>query len=314
MTYKINQKHLQDFKKGKIAIEFNSDIKLLQQVIKEAFPNETYLVGGGFKYYFKNLDTDAGDNRKYIDFNSETNLPTIPLLDFIQEEQFPKDDFGVIVENSNAKEIFYYLMSKGFLNNKNNGGIGSKNSYYYIATNSKEIDYACHTNPTSKTYTLQQLKQLDNNNMETTKKILTYKLVKEEYAAACIKIIDFDGTPKTFMEYKLAVTGNFVERFIEAGVLDLWFEPVYEKQEKVISMGSFNLTVNPEGIFHNSEDITDYVKTIYQQYAGFDKLYKFGKYDFKQKDIILSKTGCENSETKLSQWLAVWEEYIKIKQ
>lgn len=227
----------------------------------------------------------------------------------IQEEQFPEDDFGVVIENNNGREIIEYLISKGFKNTASLKG-SMFDGRYSILKGMNCI--TSNPNPVSKIYTLQQLKQLENN-MET-KKILTYKLVREEYADACIKITEFDGTPKTFMEYRLAVDGNFVAKLRTAGVLDLWFEPVYEKQERVINMGSFNLTIKPKGIFHSNENITDFVKTIYQQYAGFDKLYKFGKYDFKQKDIILSKTGCENSETKLSQWLAVWEEYVKKKR
>jgi hypothetical protein len=88
-------------------------------------------------------------------------------------------------------------------------------------------------------------------------------------------------------------------------------EPIYESQEKVISMGEFNLTIKPEGIFHGIENITKFIETVSREYKPFNT--KIHGYDFIVKDMILSKTGCENTETKLSQWLDVWNEYHSMK-
>ena len=52
------------------------------------------------------------------------------------KEQFPKDDFGVIVENSNGKEILDYLVSKGFRNCGYDGD-AKNNSFYFIESDKK---------------------------------------------------------------------------------------------------------------------------------------------------------------------------------
>lgn len=228
----------------------------------------------------------------------------------IQEEQFPKDDFGVVVENSNGAEILSYLSTKGFNTALMTGT--SKSGYYGIKKGNDFI--GCYESGYfSKTYTLQQLKQLDNNNMETTKKI-AYYVVKTDI------LWGRNGSYWGKDSKIYATNTDSLLYFKSLGLTEKpdILEPVYEKQEKVINMGSFNLTVKPEGIFHSSEDITTFVKGISANLGKFISNKKYGKlgkeYDFTVKDVIISKTGCQNSETKLSQWLAVWEEYVKIKQ
>ena len=71
--------------------------------------------------------------------------------------------------------------------------------------------------------------------------------------------------------------------------------------------GKFNLTVKGKKVFHNIEDITNYVLEVGEQYStGSNLKGKFAGYDFHIKDMVLSKTGCESKETFLSQWLKVY--------
>lgn len=76
------------------------------------------------------------------------------------KETFPKDDFGVIVENSNGKEIIEYLASKGF-NKYNLSGGAQDNSFYSVLKGTKHI-HCSSGKYFSKTYTIQELKQLEN--------------------------------------------------------------------------------------------------------------------------------------------------------
>jgi hypothetical protein len=144
------------------------------------------------------------------------------------------------------------------------------------------------------------------------KKIIGYKLIRPEYKEAALHIC-------RIMEFSKCAHWDFTinsinsETLKKAGVLDIWFEPVYEPEkpkEKVVSMGNFNLTVKPEGIFHKSEDITDFVRDM----TSFSIQHNFGKYKAYIKDITFKTTGCENSETTLSQWINVWNEYQKIRK
>lgn len=66
--------------------------------------------------------------------------------------------------------------------------------------------------------------------------ILGYKLIKSEYKEAAISICGYhtgNGT-ESFSEFMLTARyGNFAKELERAGVLDLWFEPVYKQQYKV---------------------------------------------------------------------------------
>lgn len=87
-------------------------------------------------------------------------------------------------------------------------------------------------------------------------------------------------------------------------------EEIAKASETVYIMGihttnTFNLIVKEGKCFHKSEDITNYVKDVQSSYAGSICNRTFASYTFNVKDIIISKTGCENKETYLSQWLAI---------
>jgi hypothetical protein len=87
------------------------------------------------------------------------------------------------------------------------------------------------------------------------------------------------------------------------------WEPVYESKEVTVSMGEFNLTVKPNGIFHKNEDITTFVKELVECYTK-PFLVNYGA---SIKDITFSRTGCESSETKLTDWINVWNTYRQFK-
>ena len=224
------------------------------------------------------------------------------------------------------------------------------------------------------------------------KKIIGYKLVKPEYEEAALKIAGLvNWSPSSIkLEYQL-FRNDCVEKVRNAGVLDLWFEPVYEEAiefkvgdwvtcvsgftndwnaensyegagykenytfkiddfrgdaafEKNNNCGvytkalrkaideeikklqtttsriggedGFDLTIKHDGIFHKTENITKFVESIY----SFTHLFNFGysntreKYDFIVKDIILSKTGCESKESKISEWIECYKKYLELKK
>ena len=203
------------------------------------------------------------------------------------------------------------------------------------------------------------------------KEIIGYKLIKPEYKSAVNNILNllsfnFERFEREFENYSCSILD-----LKKAGILDLWFEPVYKTEFKVgdwiiaekatkptadliieitneyyktknqnidalgfdkkrtdlriatkeeifeinkvtytmgkSGTGTFELIVRDGKVFHKTEDITQYVKEVQRQYTStvWKSKYVFGKYDFHVKDLILSKTGCENVETLLSQWVAI---------
>lgn len=204
------------------------------------------------------------------------------------------------------------------------------------------------------------------------REIIGYKLIKPEYKQAALALVNLpDFVDNTYNGAVDIKTPHNIAIYTNAGVLDLWFEPVYKKEFKVgdwlicsnadvpkaskiieinhayyvttssiknpnvagysknlkglrlatneeiskadkvmYTMGTnntFELTVQDGACYHKTEDITFYVKEIQKQYNPdiWKSHYMFGRNDFKIKDLVLSKTGCENVETLLSQWLAI---------
>ena len=84
------------------------------------------------------------------------------------------------------------------------------------------------------------------NNME--KEIIGYKLIKSEYKEAACKIGATDLNSS--LGKNIAEAKNTINKLKEAGVLDLWFEPVYkeEKQDIVLTLSNGKqVTVTKEG-------------------------------------------------------------------
>ena len=221
------------------------------------------------------------------------------------------------------------------------------------------------------------------------KEIIGWKLTKPEYRNAVRKITGMDSFNFTELEIdkEYAVRNTPNETFCykelkKAGVLDLWFEPVYKTtykvgdwitvthidsiedhwlksttqrtfkltkepsmylggmcwstkgnggngikeewfrlatpeeikslEEETFDMGGFKLTIKSFGIYHGTEDITDFCHRLFVFYSVIPN--KFGKYDCIPNEITFKKTGCENTTTKLSDWLNVHRIYNKLKQ
>lgn len=80
--------------------------------------------------------------------------------------KFPKDDFGVIVKNQNGNEIIEYLENKGFKNSHRWTGSSCDNYFYFIGKSANLILLSPkNNNPTSTSYTLEELKAIDSEEL-----------------------------------------------------------------------------------------------------------------------------------------------------
>ena len=258
------------------------------------------------------------------------------------------------------------------------------------------------TNPYSYSYKSQPSKIIRINQIKEymEKEIIGYKLIKPEYEQAALTLAKM-GSNQSWLRnlesqgWIFSVNSINSDTFKEAGVLDLWFEPVYKVEEqvkagdylciieattnnenpsykhyngsivkvtnvandlhstdskwisidsdifgggfrmggngwifgkhvrlatpeeiekskiKIVSVGGqFNVIVKSTGIFHNNDNITDFVQKMVRIVTSGS----FGEYNFTISEINFSKTGCQNKETKLSDWKKVWEEYQQIKK
>lgn len=93
-------------------------------------------------------------------------------------------------------------------------------------------------------------------------------------------------------------------------IVETW-EPVYKEVDTEFDMGGFKLTVNSQGIFHKSENITRFCGGLHEAFNNISK--GIAGYNVGLKEVIFSQTGCEKSETTLTKWLDVYEKYLNIK-
>lgn len=145
---------------------------------------------------------------------------------------------------------------------------------------------------------------MSDTKQESSKEFVGYKLLKPEYNDAALKIV---GIPRWTFSYLFGHKSLAKESLEKAGVLDIWFEPIYESEEKTIDMGGFNLTVKAGKVYHDNEDITQYVKELVSFYNVENT---FAGYVARVEDITFSKTGCQQN-SKLSDWVKVYNELNK---
>lgn len=142
---------------------------------------------------------------------------------------------------------------------------------------------------------------------ETNKKTIGYRLkpfLKKDYVNA-IQCITGTGYPSP--DWVLSINSDSYSKLNEAGVLNLWFEPVYESEIKEFKMGTgyntFTLQVKDRKVYHKNEDITIFVTTLVEHYRNS----YIGGYAVILDNVTFRKTGCENTVTSLKQWIEIYE-------
>ena len=111
------------------------------------------------------------------------------------------------------------------------------NGYIVDMTNCGISEFCNYDGGDYNKITINQIKEW---NMEN-KKIIGYKLIKPEYKDAALKIGDSTGfntdnnNTQSYLkeDVLLSYASRSIRNLKEAGVLDLWFEPVYEEEYKV---------------------------------------------------------------------------------
>jgi len=136
--------------------------------------------------------------------------------------------------------------------------------------------------------TLKEFKQyfLKQDNME--KKLIGYKLIKLEYSDAALKILGtIWGTPMY-----LVTVSSCIENLRSAGVLDLWFEPVYENRFKVgdyvlLSNNAYGWGSLAENVNNKMLQIT---KIDLKDQSDVGGRYYFGRYQTVGQEIVRKAT------------------------
>ncbi len=137
-----------------------------------------------------------------------------------------------------CKELENLFVNTNLMGNRENRFYFHKNvTNDYL--NSKEWNWS--EIPKGEIISVEEFKQKNKNSKE--KKIIGYKLSKLEYLdAACLIAKLIIKTLNVLNELMGDLKNDWIiNRFKEAGVLDIWFEPVYEEtKKKIIKMHSSN--------------------------------------------------------------------------
>lgn len=147
-----------------------------------------------------------------------------------------------------------------------------------------------------------------NNNNKNMKEIERYEVLKDAWG------------PRGSLWNKgttiWATNTESLPYFVDSGLINntSYFKPIYKSSEVIIRMGGepfggFDLKVTENGIYHKDDNIVFFVEEIVRKKGN----YPIKIYNCIVKDITFSTTGCEDVETKLSEWIKVWDKYQELK-
>lgn len=220
----MNEKLIKQLQEGKIAVKNDSTVEELREVIKYAFPNDHGHLHGINTYYYRSLyRTDWA-------FNNFTNLPSYSVKEFLKDDFVLPKKWCIKLTKENKQTVQNWRIKNHYDCDINEGHFIFENASWNFNNKDNELEI-----------TFEQFKEhvLKEEIME--KKIIGYKLVKTEFRDAVRAIV----TDKKWFDShfdNISEVGNFGnidghleynEIYIEiknAGVLDLWFEPIYEEE------------------------------------------------------------------------------------
>jgi hypothetical protein len=166
---------------------------------------------------------------KYYDWvDSKKDIPIYTFGEF--EEMYLKEKFVLPVKwcVKDCKKVTEY----GAKRFHHKMGYIWEDAYLCIDESSGKYNYLKEKyNYTEITFEQFKKYVLNQNNMENNKQIIGYKLIKEEYREAAYKIANVSCFVNDMVDFQ--ENSYIKEKLEEAGVLDIWFEPVYEEEFKV---------------------------------------------------------------------------------
>jgi hypothetical protein len=244
---------IKQLQEGEIALEFNigDQSEDLQKVIKIAFPKDPISPTGSARYYYT-TDPYLGE-RTWVASDNLPNMQIVPISEFLKElnppeksiaERLRKGEIAIHMDSrtDETKQLLQKIIRQAFP--YYTGKIGGGGTYYCKDKRDNTWDF-WESEIMVTDYTIIPITTLLSNKMEN-KEIIGYRLAKPEYEAAAAGICGYGRkmakvTDPLYSQYDL----NFLldsddRRSIEkAGVLNLWFEPVYKEKAPTIKIGDY---------------------------------------------------------------------------
>jgi hypothetical protein len=221
---KTNKELIKKLANGEIAVKNDGTLEELRQVIIEAFPkdkaNETFI--GLLSYYFKNLKSSnewtGGKTTKFRPYSvKDFFIKELPEKWCIKYSEEVGNFFN---QKANTNCYINASFQKGFLHRYN-----ITNEDILKGTNQGRSFYEAYIRKGYTEITIEQFREITNTNV-MKKEIKGYKLMFAEYYKTVSKLLYNHYNGSTFIMTCIKQPKQ-IEILKEAGVLDLWFEPVY---------------------------------------------------------------------------------------
>jgi hypothetical protein len=160
--------------------------------------------------------------------------------------------------------------------------------------------------------TFEQFQQyvLKENNMN--KEIIGYKLIKPEYEKAALTLCNLKNWGISTRDKTLDLfEQHLINRVKEAGVLDLWFEPVYAVEKTLPKINSYEGFLKDDYVVYNN--CAKFHKRFFEVLNGFTKSHEQYNFNFKEQNRAIKSIKLDSGvEITIEQIKQIYE-YIKSK-
>lgn len=236
------------------------EAKYITKKQRELYGNNQLAVVG---YYYR---FEIG-NKKDYGYSKQSYLTYPNLLCYNIKHEFTCDEFKSyfeeefvlpekwIMEVNNQEEFDEFLkwaVNEHYFNNLHLKAKDYEIPYYcYFDEGSKSASYNHKIIWEAPKITFEQFKKHVLKQKTIEKKIIGYK-VKEQYVEFAIKLVKSIIPKHKWLEDKINFSvydSTWLPKFEKAGVLDLWFEPIYsQKEQNIILSNNKSVKIKQEGV------------------------------------------------------------------
>ena len=148
------------------------------------------------------------------------------------------------------------------------------------------------------------IKQININ-----KEIIGYKLVKPEYERTCAKILNYRDDK--ISSVSINIGSSAYNDLKKAGVLDLWFEPVYKEEKTLPKINGYDGLLKDDYVVYNN--CAKFHKRFFEVLNGFTKSHEQYNSNFKEQNRAIKSIKLDSGvEITIEQIKQIYE-YIKSK-
>lgn len=259
-------------RQNKVAIIINSS----EEVIQVAKIIDKYNEGYGWWSYFYDAFRHTNNehcisynngygvhaSKEYYDTQKEYEV--ITFQQFIQdnEEFVLPEKWHIVVYNEEQANVY-----RKFFNEKANTYWDYFFNYVYGFNGKQYVAAERNTEITFDQFCKYVLKE--ETNMKE-KEIIGYKLIKPQYEEAACKIAEVIDLHIYPSGWSFQVNTSAKLKLEKAGVLDIWFEPVYKEEKKLPKINGYDGKLDGDYIIYGS-NCARFQKRFFEILEGFHK-------------------------------------------